>query len=122
MAGEYSVFSDELRIDKFNSIILIGYSFFSNGLEPYDSLTLDHIREYIINHDCKVVIIDPNSSVVADILSNSINRVKIICYPVFWNKLCYGWWYVNMIKRLSNIINSVKPTVENFYIFIIIIL
>ncbi len=100
--GEFLTFLNELTVNGFNYIILIGYSFFHDGVDAYDSLTFELIREYIVDHDCKVIIIDPSPYIIADILTKSINKLRVACYPIFWNKLCYALWNINSVRKLFN--------------------
>lgn len=62
---EYIDLLNELYVDKFQYIVIIGYSFFKkNDSDIYDVVTYDLIRNYLIENKCKLIILDINPSYV----------------------------------------------------------
>lgn len=95
---EYVTLQNELVINDFFSIIIIGYSFFKkDGSNIYDGVTYDLIRSYVYEHKkCKVIVIDPEPEFVADMLNKSLSNIKISMYKTFWN--CFTKALVSMLK------------------------
>lgn len=92
----YISFIKELELDKFQNIIVIGYSFFKkNDFDIYDIVTGDIIRSYIKNNLCKIIIIDPKPEFTASVLGIS----HASCYPIYWDRFCRAFFLIQNLKK-----------------------
>lgn len=98
-SSNYNKFIDELKFNKFQYIVIIGYSFFKkNDFDVYDIVARDLVRSYIKDYSCKMIIIDPYPEFVASILGISLAN----CYPVYWDKFCRAFFLVQNLKKLPS--------------------
>lgn len=88
----YNKFILNLRTKFYKNVIVIGYSFFTQGCgDIYDDVTFFRTRDYIKNFKPNLCVIDPNSCVVLDMLSSTLSCSKPIKFDVYWD--CFSQSY-----------------------------
>ncbi len=107
---EYIDLIHELYIDRFQYIVIIGYSFFKkNDSDIYDVVTYDLIRSYLIENKCKLIILDVNPHYVADIVSKTTD-IHMSCISMNWSAFTYAFnkIYNNPYQKFRFDRNNVK--------------
>ncbi|MCF6766416.1 hypothetical protein L3V82_11585 [Thiotrichales bacterium 19S3-7] len=99
---KYTKLQQELISNRFNYIVIIGYSFFKkNDCDIYDNVFYDLLRSYLIDNTPKVIIIDPNPEFTLEILVRSLTAIEIECFSIFWNNFTYALYYFHQLKCFS---------------------
>jgi len=106
-----------LENNHYKNIVIIGYSFFRRN--PYsvsDHVTLDIIRNYIIEKNPKVIIFDPgDSDFIPDIFSNNLSNLKGLRLNIPWDRFIYALFGSNLFKKeRSSIFNFCSTDFRTF--------
>lgn len=111
-----------LAKNTYNSIIIIGYSFFKrNSYSVYDVVTYDLIRAYLYeNKKCEVIIVDPEPEFAADILANNLSNIRVCLCPIFWNAFTKAYFNMIMNKKCSCMVakHELQKFNQDYYRFV----
>jgi hypothetical protein len=100
---DYIRFIKYLHKYSYEYMVIIGYSFFTNNFGINDIVTYNLINSYISNNkNIKIVIINPNSSLVSDLIANECRIQKISNFNIYWNKFVNAYYLVRAIKENSS--------------------